>query len=91
MMQKKIPDGDAAEAVVRRQLESIYAEKLKAISFRKAWHTPVGSSGSGLWDVEGTFQYKKGLFGLFTGKRAFRYQIDAETGNIIGHEEITPK
>jgi hypothetical protein len=89
MIQKKITDGDAAEAVVRRQLESIYSEKLKKISFRKAWQTPVGSSGSGLWDVEGTFQYKKGLLG--TEKRAFRYQIDSENGNIIGHEEITPK
>jgi hypothetical protein len=89
MIQKKITDGDAAEAVVRRQLESIYGERLKNISFRKAWQTPVGSSGSGLWDVEGTFQYKKGLLGK--EKRAFRYQIDSENGNIIGHEEITPK
>jgi hypothetical protein len=89
MIQKKIADGDAAEAVVRRHLESIYGGKLKTVSFRKAWHTPVGNAGSGLWDVEGTFQYKKGL--LSEEKRAFRYQIDSENGNIIGHEEITPK
>jgi len=89
MVQRKIEDGDSAEAVVRRQLESIYGEKLRGILFRKAWYTPVGSTGSGLWDVEGTFQYKKGLLGK--EKRAFRYEIDSETGNIIGHEEITPK
>jgi hypothetical protein len=88
-MQKKIADGDAAEAVVRRKLESIYGEKLKGISFRKAWHTPIGNLGSGLWDVEGTYKYKKLLW--FKGTRVFRYQIDAETGNVIGHEEITPK
>jgi hypothetical protein len=89
MMQKKIVDGDAAEAVVRRQLEGNYGSKLKKVQFRKSWYTPVGTTGSGLWDVEGTYQYRKGL--LSEEKRDFRYQIDSENGNIIGHEEITPK
>ena len=88
-MDNKIVDGNGAESVVRRQLESIYGEKLKDIFFRKAWHTPIGTSGAGIWEVEGTFRFKKGLFS--TKKRVFRYQIDSENGKIIGHEEITPK
>lgn len=89
MTEKKISDGDAAESVVRRHIEARYGDKYRGISFRKAWYTPVGSSGSGLWDVEGTFEFKKGL--LRKARRTFKYQVDAETGNIIGHEEFTPK
>ena len=40
------------------------------------------------WEVEGTVTRKKGLFGRVS--RNFRYQINPDTGDIVGYEEITP-
>ncbi len=41
------------------------------------------------WDVEGSLTYRKGVLSVETIN--FRYQVDPETGNIIGYEEILPK
>ena len=87
MAEIKIADGSSAESAVRRELEARHGSKLKDISFRKSWLTT--SVNQQLWEVEGTLRWKSGF--LKTETRNFRYQIDAASGLIIGHEEITPK
>lgn len=87
MAEKKIADAPAAETVVRRALEAQYGDKLKNLSFRKCWYSSSGEQE--FWDVEGTLIRKKGLCRKET--KNFRYQIDPDTGNIIGYEEIIPK
>ena len=87
MIQKKAPDGSAAESVVRRQMEAQYRDKLRNVTFRKAWYSASGTKE--FWEVEGSVEWKKGLFKK--EKRNFRYQIDPDQGNIMGKEEIIPK
>jgi len=87
MEEKNITVGTDAESAVRRVLEARYGDKLKQIKFRRSWLT--ASASQQLWDVKGTLKLKRGL--LPTATRNFRYQIDAITGVIIGHEEVTPK
>ena len=87
MAEKKIADATAAETVVRRQMEAQYGDKLKGVSFRKSWYSVAGAQE--FWDVEGTITRQKGLLGK--EMRNFRYQIDPNTGNIMGYEEFAPK
>jgi len=87
MAEKKIADATAAEMVVRRALETQYGDKLKNLSFRKCWYTSAGTKE--FWDVEGTLTRKKGI--LSKERKNFRYQIDPDTGNIVGYDEIIPK
>ena len=86
MMQKRIADATAAEAVVRRVLDDQYGNKLKVLSFRKCWYSAAGKQE--FWDVEGTLIRKKGILG--SEARNFRYQVDPDTGNIIGYEFNIP-
>lgn len=85
---KKVPDGSSAEAVVRKQMEAQYGNGLKSIQFRKSWYASAGARE--FWEVEGTLVRKKGLLGLSKESRVFKYQIDPLSGNIIGHEEMSP-
>ncbi len=87
MAEKKIADASAAETVVRRALETQYGDKLKSLSFRKCWYSSAGKQE--FWDVEGTLKRKKGILSKET--KNFRYQVDPDTGNIVGYEEIIPK
>jgi len=87
MAEKKIGDATVAETVVRRTLESQYGDRLKVVSFRKCWYSSAGRQD--FWDIEGTFIRKKGL--LSKEKRNFRYQVDPDSGNILGYEEVIPK
>ncbi|OGO35829.1 MAG: hypothetical protein A2147_08480 [Chloroflexi bacterium RBG_16_57_8] len=85
-MHKRIPDAPAAEAAVREALQGQYGNALKGLSFRKCWYSNAGRQE--FWDVEGTLTRRKGLMGRET--RNFRYQVDPETGRVIGYELITP-
>ena len=86
MQQRNISDAPAAEGAVRNALQSQYGNNLKQLSFRKCWYSSAGRQE--FWDVEGSFIEKKGMLGRET--RNFRYQIDPDSGRIIGFELITP-
>jgi hypothetical protein len=86
MQQRNISDAPAAEGAVRNALQTQYANKIQHLSFRKCWYTSAGRQE--FWDVEGTFIEKKGIMGRET--RSFRYQVDPDSGRIIGYEMITP-
>jgi hypothetical protein len=86
MQQKKVSDAPAAEAAVRDALQSQFGTKLKGLTFRKCWYSSAGRQE--FWDVEGTFVQSK----AFLGREAknFRYQIDPDSGRVMGYEVITP-
>ena len=84
VIQNKVPDGSAAETVVRRQMEAQYGAKLRSVTFRKSWYSASGTKE--FWEVEGTVEWKKSL--LSKDRRNFRFQIAPIQGNIIGKEEI---
>jgi hypothetical protein len=86
MQQRKISDAPAAEAAVREALHSQYNKNLKALTFRKCWYSSAGRQE--FWDVEGTFIEKKGMLGRET--KSFRYQVDPDSGRIIGYEVMAP-
>ena len=86
MIDHEIADATAAEMAVRTALESQFAGRLKRISFRKCWYSAAGRQE--FWDVEGTLVRKRGLVGQEA--QDFRYQVDPESGNIIGYEYRLP-
>ena len=86
MINHKIADATAAETAVRTALESQFVGRLKGISFRKCWYSAAGRQE--YWDVEGTLVRKRGLIGQEA--QDFRYQVDPESGNIIGYEYRLP-
>ncbi len=86
MQQRKISDAPAAESAVREALQSQYSKNIKGLTFRKCWYSSAGRQE--FWDVEGTFIEKKGMLGRET--KNFRYQVDPDSGRIIGYELMTP-
>ena len=86
MQQRKISDAPAAETAVRDALSSQYGRNLKGLTFRKCWYSSAGRQE--FWDVEGTFVEKKGMLGRDT--KSFRYQVDPDSGRIIGYEVTSP-
>ncbi len=86
MINRKIADATAAETAVRAALETQFAGRLKGVSFRKCWYSAAGRQE--FWDVEGTLVRKRGLMGQ--DAQDFRYQVDPESGNIIGYEYRLP-
>ncbi|MBI2850596.1 MAG: hypothetical protein HYX80_06085 [Chloroflexi bacterium] len=87
MAEKRVADSPAAEMAVRRALETKFGERLKSVAFRKCWYSAAGEQE--FWDVEGTLVRKKGI--ITKEIRNFRYQIDPDSGNILGYEENIPK
>jgi hypothetical protein len=86
MQQRNISDAPAAEGAVRNALHSLYGNNLKHLSFRKCWYSSSGRQE--FWDVEGSFIERKGILGRET--RSFRYQVDPDSGRIMGYELNTP-
>jgi hypothetical protein len=86
MQQRKISDAPAAEAAVRDTLQAQYGGKLKGLTFRKCWYSSAGRQE--FWDVEGTFVQAKAFLGREV--KNFRYQVDPDSGRVLGYEIITP-
>jgi hypothetical protein len=86
MQRRKVADAPAAEAAVRDALQTQYGSNLKGLSFRKCWYSSAGRQE--FWDIEGSFIQKRNFLGRDT--KNFRYQVDPDSGRIIGYEIITP-
>ncbi len=82
---RKIGDAPGAEAAVKEALQAQYGTSLKSVSFRKCWFSASGKLE--YWDVEGTFIRSRGFIGREA--RNFRYQVDPDSGRIIGYELMT--
>lgn len=79
----RVEDAGGAQAAAKRHLVSQFgANKLKQVSFSRAWYT-VGAQRD-VWEVEGDLVVKKGWFGK--EDLHFRFQIDPETGRVIAYE-----
>jgi hypothetical protein len=85
MSQKKAIDATAAEAAVRRMLEGQYGGKIRSLTFDKVWYTAAATRE--FWEVQGVLIYRKGVFGK--ERRNFRYQVDPDSGEVMGYEETT--
>jgi len=85
MSQKKAIDATAAEAAVRRMLEGQYGGKIRSLGFGKVWYTAAATRE--FWEVQGVLIYKKGVFSK--ERRNFRYQVDPDSGEVMGYEETT--
>ena len=83
MATPRINDASGAQAAAKRYLLSQFgADKLKAVSFTRAWYT-IGSQRD-VWEVEGDLVVKTGWFSK--EQMHFRFQIDPETGRVIAYE-----
>jgi hypothetical protein len=80
--QKKIADAPGAEGAVREALQSQYGKNMKGLTFKKCWYSSAGRQE--FWDVEGTFIHKLGIMGREV--KSFRYQVDPDSGRVIGYE-----
>ena len=80
----RVEDATAAEFAARRYLESQYPGKAIEVKFSKIWF--VGGKGKDIWEVEGILSMRKA--GLLKDRKSFRFQIDAETGDVIGYENV---
>lgn len=75
-------DASQAQMVVRRQLESTNIKHLKDVEFTTCWYSAAGSHP--FWDVQGLMLTKKKVGG--SKKHLFRFQVDSESGNILGYQ-----
>ena len=80
----RIEDATAAEFAARRYLESQYPGKAIEVKFSKIWF--VGGKWKDVWEVEGILSMRKA--GILKDRKSFRFQIDAETGDVIGYENV---
>jgi hypothetical protein len=80
----RVEDATAAEFAARRYLESQYPGKPIEVKFSKIWF--IGGKGKDVWEVEGILSMRKA--GLLKDRKSFRFQIDAETGDVIGYENV---
>lgn len=87
MLPRAVNDASFAEAAVTESLRRQYGNNLKGLLFRKCWYSYAGRQE--FWDIEGTFVYSRGMLGRET--KNFHYQVDPETGRVIGYEVLTPE
>lgn len=87
MLRRKVADAPAAEAAVRDALKTQYGKNFTEVNFRKCWYSSAGRQE--FWDVEGTFILKRGILGRDT--KSFRYQVDPDSGRVIGYEINAPE
>jgi hypothetical protein len=80
----RVDDATTAEFAARRYLESQYPGKAIDVKFSKIWF--VGGKGKDVWEVEGFLSMRKA--GILKDRKSFRFQIDAETGDVIGFESV---
>ncbi len=78
-----VEDAGEAQAAAVRYLNAQFGKnKVKDVSFSKAWYKP--GSQLDIWEVEGDVLLKKGLLGKET--KHFKFQIDPVTGRVIAYE-----
>lgn len=78
-----VEDAGEAQAAAVRYLNAQFGKnKVKDVSFSKAWYK-TGAQRD-IWEVEGDVLLKKGLLGKET--KHFKFQIDPETGRVIAYE-----
>jgi hypothetical protein len=83
MSNTRVGDAGSAQAAARRYLASQFgSNKIKEVSFSRAWYTP--GSQKDIWEVEGDVVVKKGWFGKESVH--FKFQIDPATGRVIAYE-----
>ena len=80
----RVEDATAAEFAARRYLESQYPGKTFQVKFIKIWF--AGGKTKDVWEVEGILTMWRG--GLIPDRKGFRFQIDAQTGDVIGFETV---
>jgi len=80
----RVDDATTAEFAARRYLESQYPGKAIEVKFSKIWF--VGGKLKDVWEVEGILTVRRA--GLMKDRKSFRFQIDAETGDVIGFESV---
>lgn len=79
----RVEDAVSAQAAARRFLIAQFgSNKVKDVSFSRAWYTPGAQKD--VWEVEGDAVVKKGWFGK--EHIHFKFQIDPGTGRVIAYE-----
>lgn len=79
----RVKDAVSAQAAARRFLIAQFgSNKVKDVSFSRAWYTPGAQKD--VWEVEGDAVVKKGWFGK--EHIHFKFQIDPGTGRVIAYE-----
>ena len=83
MGEMRVMDATSAQLAARRHLESVYgSDKIVSMTVSRVWF--VAGKTRDVWEVEGEVVVKKGAFKKET--RHFKFQIDPETGRVIGFE-----
>ena len=78
----RVEDAATAEFAARRYLEAQYPGKTIDVKFNKIWY--VGGKVKDVWEVEGILTIRKAA--VMRERKSFRFQIDPETGDVIGFE-----
>ena len=80
----RVEDATTADFAVRRYLEAQYPGRTIDVKISKIWY--VGGTLKDVWEVEGLLSMRKA--GILKDRKSFRFQIDAETGDVIGFETV---
>jgi hypothetical protein len=80
----RVEDATTAEFAARRYLEAQYPGKAIDVKFSKIWF--IGGKEKDVWEVEGILSMRKA--GILKDRKSFRFQIDAQTGDVIGFESV---
>jgi len=79
----RVTDASAAQLAARRHLEAHNPGKVLEVKINKVWFNPGRTRD--VWEVEGIAIFKAGLFKK--EQKPFRFQIDTESGDVIGFEK----
>jgi hypothetical protein len=80
----RVEDATTAEFAARRYLEAQYPGRTIEVKFSKIWY--VGGKAKDVWEVEGVLTVRRAA--VMKERKSFRFQIDPETGDVIGFEAV---
>jgi hypothetical protein len=80
----RVEDATTAEFAVRRYLEAQYPGRTIDVKISKIWYR--GGTLKDVWEVEGIVTIKRAA--VLRERKSFRFQIDPETGDVIGFEAV---
>lgn len=78
----RVEDATTAQLAAKRYLEAHNPGRIADIKISKVWYR-TGKSMD-VWEVEGLVTLRKGF--MKKEQRPFRFQINPNTGDVIGYE-----
>ncbi len=84
MEEQKLQDALSVRLALKNYFQSEHGNKFVDVELRKVWYH--GGSERDVWEAEGEVILKRFLW--IKKRRSFQYQLDPESGAILGYQEV---